>query len=76
LNTTWSPLDVATGLGTYEPFPFVPTIDTVTTEGVLVPGVVVVPLELFPPPQRDEATDAARSEIRIHDDRMMLVLQK
>jgi hypothetical protein len=40
LNITWFPLVVGTGLGTYDPLPWVPTIETVTT--LVVPGVVVV----------------------------------
>jgi hypothetical protein len=74
LNITWSPLAVGTGSGTYERLPFVPTIETVTTLGVEVPGLVGVEDELSPPLHRDAETAAVKTIRRINDDRMMLFL--
>ncbi len=76
LNITWSPLPVGTGSGTYEPLPFVPTIETVTTLGVVFPGLVGVEDELLPPPHRDAETAAVNTTTRMNDDRMMLFLQE
>jgi hypothetical protein len=70
---TCSPAAFCTGLGTYDPLPLIPTIETVTEPGVLDPGVVGDDL---PPPHRDAETAAANTVMRINDDRMMLFLQE
>jgi len=56
--------------------PFIPTIETVTTVGVLFPGLVGVEDELLPPPHRDAETAAVNTTRRMIDDRMMLFLQE
>lgn len=73
LNITWFPLAVATGLGTNEPLPCVPTTETVTMLGV--EGAVGVDVE--PPPLHPhDAIAAAPAVRRINDDRMLLLLQE
>jgi len=57
--------------------PFVATIETVKTVGVVDPDPGVVGVEpLSPPPQRDAETAAVSTAIKINDERMLLFLQE
>src|SRR5687767_7546538 len=64
---TCSEAATGTGLGTYEPLPIVPTIETVTVAGVglLAPGLVGVGVDPPPPLQCDAATAAAMTATHI-----------